>query len=261
MQTQPPQLPPPPAPAQLPPAPANWWDPYVDSFVEVGTLLLHGVLKFLGFLLIILIGWIISAWLGKAVAAILRKLKFNELAQRTGLANLISKMGAEKDPAGVIGEVVKWLIRIVVLVIAFAALGLPALSAALNQFILWIPNLVIALAVLLIGGLAANALGDIVRGITADAGFRNPNTLASVARVAVWVFAIVIAVNQVGIGDELVNTLLIAVVAAVGLAVGLAFGLGGRDLAAKTLARWHSEAQETRDRVDSPRPGTTTPGT
>lgn len=258
MQAQPQQLPP---AQELPPAAANWWDAFVVSFVEVGTLLLRGVLKFLGFLLIILIGWIISAWLGKAVAAILRKLKFNELAQRTGLANLLSKMGAQKDAAGVIGEVVKWLIRIVVLVIAFAALGLPALSAALNQFILWIPNLVIALAVLLIGGLAANALGDIVRGITADAGFRNPNTLANVARVAVWVFAIVIAVNQVGIGDELVNTLLIALVAAVGLAVGLAFGLGGRDLAAQTLARWHSEAQETRDRVDSSRPGTTTPRT
>jgi len=241
-------------PVQPPPAPVtidNWWDSFVVSFMGVGTLLVRGLLKFLGFLLIILIGWIISAWVGRAVAAILRKARFNELATRTGLANVVSRMGTRQDPAGLVGEIVKWLVRIVVLVIAFAALGLPALSLALNRFILWIPNLVIALAVLLIGGLAANALGDVVRGITADAGFRNPNTLANVTRISIWVFAVVVAVNQVGIGAELVNTLMIAVVSAVALAIALAFGLGGRDLAARTLDRWYQEAQDTRPKVEA----------
>lgn len=241
------QTAPPPPPADL----ASWWDGFVVSFMAVGALLVRGLLKFLGFLLIILIGWIISSWIGRLVATVLRKLHFNDLASRTGLTTLTTRMGGERDPSGLVGEVVKWLVRIVVLVIAFAALGLPALSLALNRFILWIPNLVIALAVLLIGGLAANALADVVRGITADAGFRNPNTLANVTRVAIWVFAIVVAVNQVGIGDELVNTLLIALVSAIGLAIGLAFGLGGRDLAAETLNRWYKQAQDSRGKVEN----------
>lgn len=244
MQVQP--MPPPP-PADL----SSWWDGFVVSFMAVGTLLVNGILKFLGFLLIILIGWMISAWIGRLVSTILRKLRFNELAARTGLTSITNRMGGERDPSGLLGEVVKWLVRVVVLVIAFAALGLPALSLALNRFILWIPNLVIALAVLLIGGLAANALADVVRGITADAGFRNPNTLANVTRIAIWVFAIVVAVNQVGIGDELVNTLLIALVSAAGLAIGLAFGLGGRDLAAQALNRWYQQAQDSRGRIDT----------
>ena len=253
-------------PVQPPPAPVtldNWWDTFVVSFMGVGTLLVRGILKFLGFLLIILVGWIISAWVGRGVAAILRKVRFNELAARTGLGNVVARMGSRQDPAGLVGEIIKWLVRIVVLVIAFAALGLPALSLALNRFILWIPNLVIALAVLLIGGLAANALGDVVRGITADAGFRNPNTLANVTRISIWIFAVVVAVNQVGIGDELVNTLMIALVSAVALAAALAFGLGGRDLAARTLDRWYEQAQETRPKVeaagDAARRRTTTP--
>lgn len=237
----------PPPPADL----STWWDGFVVSFMAVGTLLVRGIFKFLGFLLIILIGWIISAWVGRLVTTILRKLHFNELATRTGLTNITSRMGSGKDPSALLGEIIKWIIRVVVLVIAFSALGLPALSLALNRFLLWIPNLVIALAVLLIGGLAANALADLVRGMTADAGFRNPGTLANVTRIAVWVFAVVIAVNQVGIGDELVNTLLIALVAAVGLAVGLAFGLGGRELAAEILNRWYQQAQDSRGAIDA----------
>lgn len=233
---------------QVPPpaAPVDWWDAFVASFMSITTLIVRGLLKFLGFLLIILIGWVISSFIGKIIATLLRKLRFNELADRTGLGAAIGRMGVRQDASGLVGEVVKWIIRIVVLVIAFSALGLPALSDALNRFILWLPNLVIALAVLFIGGLAANALADLVRGITADSGFRNPNTLANVTRAAIWVFAIVIAVNQVGIGDALVNTLLIAVVAAVALASGLAFGLGGRELAGRTLDRWYKNAQETR---------------
>lgn len=238
---------PPPPPADL----SSWWDGFVVSFMAVGTLLVRGILKFLGFLLIILVGWMISAWIGNLVATILRKLHFNELAARTGLTGITSRMGSERDPSGLLGEIIKWLVRVVVLVIAFAALGLPALSLALNRFILWIPNLVIALAVLLIGGLAANALADVVRGMTADAGFRNPDTLANVTRIAIWVFAVVIAVNQVGIGDELVNTLLIALVSAAGLAIGLAFGLGGKDLASQVLNRWYQQAQNSRGRMEA----------
>jgi hypothetical protein len=91
--------------------------------------------------------------------------------------------------------------------------------------------------VLVIGGLAAKALARLVRGTTAEAGFSNPDVLAAVTKVSVWAFTIVVAVNQVGIATELINTLLIGVVGALALASGLAFGLGGRDRAAEILDR------------------------
>jgi len=246
MQVQ--QVPPTPTPAPAPPAsdPASWWDALVASTSEIMTMLMRGSLKFLGFLLIILIGWIISSSIARAVAAILRRVKFNELSHRIGLTSATRRMGATGDPADILAQVVKWLIRIVVLVIAFSALGLPTLSAVLAQFLTWLPQLVIAMAVLLIGALAANLLGDLVRGITDDAGFRNSNTLANITRIAIWAFAVVIAVNQVGIGEALVNTLVIAVVGAVALAAGLAFGLGGRDLAGRILDQWYRESQQAR---------------
>ncbi len=115
--------------------------------------------------------------------------------------------------------------RLIVLVVAFDALGLPAVSEVLQQFLLWIPNLVVAVVVLVIAGLAANALSNLVRGATAQAGFDNPDTLATIARVAVWAFGIVVAVNQIGVAQELVNTLFMGFVGALALAAGLGFRL------------------------------------
>jgi hypothetical protein len=103
---------------------------------------------------------------------------------------------------------------------------------------------VVALVVLVIGGLAARALSNVVRGAAGEADLSNANFLAKVASVVVWAFAIVVAVNQLGIATELVNTLFMAIVGALALGVGLAFGLGGRETAAEILRKWYAKAQE-----------------
>jgi hypothetical protein len=146
-------------------------------------------------------------------------------------------MGVHQDASGVIASVVKWFVRLMTLVVAFDTLGLPAVSGVLQQLLLWLPNLIVALVALVIGGLAANALSRLVRGSAAEAGLPNPDVLAAATRIAVWAFAVVVAVSQLGIATTLINTLLVGVVGAVALAVGLAFGLGGRDRAAQLLAR------------------------
>jgi hypothetical protein len=110
---------------------------------------------------------------------------------------------------------------------------------------MWLPNLVVALVVLVLAGLAANALAGLVRGATAESGLGNPDLLASIARIAVWAFAIVVAVNQIGIATELVNTLFMATVGALALALGLSFGLGGRETAAQIVRGWYDRSQQT----------------
>jgi hypothetical protein len=110
--------------------------------------------------------------------------------------------------------------------------------------LMWLPNLVVALVVLVIAGLAANALAGLVRGTAAESGLGNPDLLASIARIAVWAFAIVVAVNQIGIATALVNTLFMATVGAVALALGLSFGLGGRETAAQIVRGWYDRSQQ-----------------
>jgi len=107
-------------------------------------------------------------------------------------------MRTGQDASALVAGAVKWVIRFIVLLVAFDALGLPAISDVLRQFLIWLPNLVVAVVVLVLAGIGARALGDLVRGTTSEAGFKNPDTLANVAMTAVWIFAVVIAVNQVG---------------------------------------------------------------
>jgi hypothetical protein len=158
-------------------------------------------------------------------------------------------MGVDTDASGFIALVTKWFVRLIALVVAFDALNLPAVSQVLRDLLLWMPNLVVAIVVLVIGGLAANALGGITRSTAVHAELGNPDLLARFARIAVWAFAIVIAVNQLGIASTLINALFVAVVGALALALGLAFGLGGREAAAEIIAEWRERGREAAPRL------------
>jgi hypothetical protein len=207
-------------------------------------LLFSAIPKILGFALIVIIGWFIASLIDRGLAMLLRKIHFNDLATRAGLTDFVQKMGMNTDAAGMIGLVVKWFIRLIALVVGFDALGLPAVSEVLRQLLLWLPNVVVALVVLVIGGLAARGLSNVVRGAASEAGITNANFLARLASFVVWAFAIVVAVNQIGIAVELVNILFTAVVGALALGLGLAFGLGGRDTASDIVRRMYSKTQE-----------------
>ena len=227
-----------------------WGAALVASFTTALSLFLGAIPRIIGFLVILVIGWLIAGALAAAVAALLRAIKFNDLAQRSGFQGFVQKMGLRTDASGFLANVVKWFVRIIVLVVAFDALGLPAVSQVLQQFLLWIPNLIVAVVVLVIAGLAADALGNLIRGATAQAGFENPDLLANIARIAVWAFGIVVAVNQIGIAQALVNTLFMGFIGALALAAGLAFGLGGRETAARIVDNWYRQGRANQPKLE-----------
>ena len=227
----------------------SWAEAIRVAVADALGLFLGAIPKVLGFLIILIIGWLIAGAISGLVARVLREVKFNELAEKSGLDGFVKNMGVQTDASGFIAQVVKWFIRLIVLVVAFDALGLPAVSQVLQNLLLWLPNLIVALVILVIAGLAANALAGLVRGAAAEADLGNPDLLATIAKGAVWAFAIIAAVNQIGIADTLVNTLFMGLVAALALALGLSFGLGGRDTAAQIVQRWYEKGQQMGPRL------------
>ncbi|MGH6691193.1 MAG: mechanosensitive ion channel family protein, partial [Gammaproteobacteria bacterium] len=207
----------------------DWGEAVTTSLAQALSLFLAAIPRIVGFLIILAIGWFLATLIAKGVAALLRSIRFNDMAERSGFAGFVRNTGVDTDSSGFVADIAKWFIRLLTLVVGFDALGLPAVSDVLRLVLLWLPNLAVAVAALILGGLAANWLAGLVRATTAKGELGNPELLASVVRVAVWAFAIVVALNQVGIARELVNTLFIATVGAVALALGLAFGIGGRD--------------------------------
>lgn len=199
------------------------------------SLFLAGIPKIIGFLIILGVGWIVAAVIARVAAEILRRLRFNDMAHRAGLARAVNSTGLDTDAIGFVTLSVRWFIRLIALVVAFDALGLTAVSDTLRQLLLWLPNLVVALIILVLGGLAANAVRGLVRGSAASTELGNPRIVGSLAFGGVWAFTIVAAVYQVGIASELVATLFAVVLAGFALAIGLAFGLGGRDTAGEII--------------------------
>jgi len=227
----------------------DWGQAFLTAISNAFSKLFGFLPDLIGALLILWIGWIIAGWLSKLVANVLRKIRFNEAANKAGLSGAIQSAGVRQDASGVMAEVVKWFFRLIALVAAFSVLQLPALTAALTGILDFIPNLFIALVILLIGGLVANFVKDFVRGAASSAGFSNANLVSNIARYAILFVAVIAALGQIGVASTVINTLFIGTIAALALALGLAFGLGGRDVAARIWENGYNSAQSNLPRL------------
>ncbi|HTI14962.1 MAG TPA: hypothetical protein VL461_10380 [Dictyobacter sp.] len=215
----------------------NWGTALFNSIAGVLSLVVAFIPRLVGFLVILLIGWIVASALAKAVTFLLKRIGFDRTSERIGLTRFEQRMGMRMDPATLLGKIVYWFVFLVFLIPAFNALQLTSVSSFLNQVLAYIPNIFVAVLVLFLGALLASFVGDIVRGTMAGRNVGNPNIYANIARAAIIGFAILVALDQLQIAPALITILFTAIVGAIALALGLAFGLGGRDTAQRLLDR------------------------
>ena len=220
---------------------ANFGEALLASVAAALGTLLSFIPGLIGAVLLLVIGWIVSDVVARVVTTLLRRIGFETAAEKVGATHFIAMTGARSgSAAAVFGEIVKWFIRLLFVEMAAQALHITVVSGLINSILLFIPNLVVALIVLMVGMLIANFVSGVVRGSASEMGFANPNLLAGLARVAIVTLAILIALSQVGIAAILVDTLFMALVGAVALALGLAFGLGGREVAGQMWTHWYT---------------------
>jgi hypothetical protein len=228
--------------------PADWGD---SLFLAVSTALndlIAAIPAIIGALLILAVGWILSGFLARLVSGLLSRAGADRLFAEHG-GEVYGSRAQSVRPSVIGGELVKWLIRIVFLVGAANVLNLPQVSELLNQVLLWIPNLIVAAIVLLVAPLIARFVRGAIEVGAGRMGFTNAPLLGRIAEAAIVVFAVIVAIDQIGIAADLVNTLFVGIVAAVSLAVGLAFGLGGRDVAGELTRQWYESSQRTAEKV------------
>lgn len=226
----------------------TWGDAVFLSLSNALNAFLNAIPLVIGALLIIIIGWIIAGVLARLVTEVLRRIGVDRLfAEHSG--RVYGDRTREIKPSVVTGELVKWLVRLVFLVAAANVLGMTQVSELLNDVLLWIPNLIVAAIILLVAPLLARFVRGAIEVGAGEMGFSNASLLGRIAEIAIVAFAVIVAINQIGIAANLVNTLFIGIVAAVALAFGLAFGLGGRDVAAQLTQRWYEQSQDAAARV------------
>ena len=233
---------------------STWGDAVFLSLSNALNAFLAAIPLVIGALIIIVIGWIIAGVLARVVSEVFRRVGADRLFAEHG-GQVYGSRSRDIKPSIVAGELVKWLIRLVFLVAAANVLGLTQVSELLNDVLLWIPNLIVAAIILLVAPLLARFVRGAIEVGAGEMGFSNAPLLGRIAEIAIIAFAVIIAINQIGIAANLVNILFIGVVAALALAFGLAFGLGGRDVAGQLTQNWYEQSQATAARVKAHQAG------
>ena len=227
----------------------NWGDAVMVSVTEALQNFLGFLPALVGAILILVLGWIISGFLAGLIERGLKMVGFEHAANTTGINGFIERGGSGWTASKVVAEIVKWFIRLVAIQAAAQILGMERISEIITAILLWLPNLIVALAIVVIGALIAGFVAGIVRASTSEMGLGNPDLLAGVARYAIIAFAVVAAVDQLGIAETVVNTLFVMTIGALALAFGLAFGLGGQGVAAQMTQGWYARGQEASQKV------------
>jgi len=194
--------------------------------------------QIIGAIIIAVLGVILAKIVKRVVVKVLQKLRFEKITEKAGVDEILSKGEIENTPTDLIGIFTYWFILILVFIAALDALGLPIVSDMLNSIFLYIPNVVAAIVVLLLGFLFGNLLSSLVRTAAANAEVSSPDALGKTALYAIVVFSGFIALHQLRIAQDLMIAAFIIAFGAASLALALAFGLGGKDMAAETLRKW-----------------------
>jgi hypothetical protein len=216
-------------------------EPIRESLHQIGAFLPRLVLA----LFILIIGWLIAKAVRFGIVKALRAVNFNVVTEKAGIDHFLQQGGSDIDTIRLLGGLFYWLVILAALMVAFNSLDLAYVTDLVGRIVLFVPRVMVAVVIVVFGAYFARFVYTALVAYLRNVGVSEAGLVARLAFYAIMVFAILIAVDQIGLGDVIRQTFLI-IVAAVALALALAFGLGGQKRAAELLERWsRQEAHET----------------
>jgi len=187
---------------------------------------------------VFIVGWILAKVARFAIVKGLRAVNFHVVTQRAGLDGFLKDGGIRADTTEIMGLVVYWLVILGALVVGFNSLGLTYVTDLLGRVLLFVPKVMVALLILAFGAYFARFVGNAVTAYFRNVHLQDADLPANVERWAILAFVVLIALDQVNVGGEIIRQTFLIILAGVVFALALAFGLGGREWAAEFLERW-----------------------
>lgn len=197
----------------------------------------------IGAAIVLIVGWFVSGLLARLIERAMKAIGLENAVERSGIGDFVRRSGTRLTTSGVIASLVKYFIFLIFVQAAANVLGIPQLTEIINRIILYIPSVIVAMAIIVVGSLIARFLSGLVRSSVSELGVGSPNLLATLTQYIVIGFSVIAAIDQLGIAATLINTLLVGLIGSVALATGLAFGLGGRDVAQQITQKWYDSSQ------------------
>jgi len=209
------------------------FEPLRASLRQIGEFLPHVLIA----IAILVVGWLIAKAARFAIVRMLRAINFNIVTEKAGIDHFLKQGGGKTDTIHLLGLLVYWLALLAALMIAFNSMGLTYVTDLIGHIVLFVPKVMVAVLILAFGAYFARFVGAAVTAYCKSVGISDAELLGRLALYAIMAFVILIALDQLGLGDIIRQTFLI-LVAAIGLALALAFGIGGAKRAGEFLDRW-----------------------
>jgi hypothetical protein len=220
----------------------QWANTITNAFESIWAGVAEVLPNLVAAVVIVIIGWIIASLVGKLIAHLVKSIKLDNALEQAGFGQVVKRAGMNLNTGAFIGGLVKWFIIIAFLVAAFDVLGLNQVNVFLQQVVLlYLPQVIVAVLIILVSVVIADVLSRAVVGSAKAAGIKSANFAGTVTKWAIWIFAILAALVQLGIAVGFIQTLFTGVVVALSLAFGLSFGLGGQEAASRYIEKVKSE--------------------
>jgi hypothetical protein len=189
-------------------------------------------------ILVIVIGWMVAKGVRFAVVKGLRAVNFNVLTERAGMDGFLRDGGIQSDVTEILGLLFYWLVILASLVMAFNLLGLEYITELLGRVVWFLPKVMVALLILAFGTYFARFIGNAVTAYGRNIRLQDAEVLGRIAQYAIIAFVVLISLDQVNVGGDIVRQTFLIVLSGIVFALALAFGLGGKEWAAEMLERW-----------------------
>ena len=207
-----------------------WW-----GFIQFAPKLVLAIILFI-------IGWILGNLIAKAFEHVFVALKIDSLFSSIGANDLFRKAGMKLNTGYFLGQVVKWFVIVVFLLPSLNLVGLDYIASFLQYDVLgFLPRVVVAVFILIIATVLADFVSRTVAASAKAMSVHSAHMLGAVSKYAVWIFAFIIALGQLGVADAYMSILFTGIVGMLALAGALAFGLGAKDHASRLLSRMGEE--------------------
>lgn len=220
----------------------TWGDVFNASLQELWWGFIQFVPKLLIAVVFFAVGWVLGAIISRALEQVFDALKIDNLLKSIGIDGFFRKAGMNLNSGYFIGQVVKWFVIVVFLIPSLNLVGLDSIKDFLQYDVLgFLTKVVVAALILIIATIVAEALSKTVTASAKTMSLSSANMLGTVAKYAVWVFAFIIALGQLGVADYYMSVLFTGIIAMLSIGGALAFGLGGRDAAARFISKVSEE--------------------
>jgi small-conductance mechanosensitive channel len=217
---------------------SDFWN---DALGRILTDVMGWLPSLAGGLGLLLAGWLLAHLVRFVVGGLLRRLGLDLRARRAGASDVLFRSGMDPSASRLLGHLMYWIVLLVFVLAAAESFGVRGLAGTMGALIAYIPKVLAATFILLLGGVIAKVVGEAIGALAGRTDSRTGVVMGQAAHYGLLLVVVLLALDQLGVDTQLLNTVTIVLLSAAAFALAVALGFGSRELARNIMAGLHAK--------------------